>query len=171
MRLGWLNPRPNDFSSPDERPLKDLFSNIQDWSKRAIYEAEGADIPDTGGAGVTNTISWATPIADADSVNPDNNDSIQAPPWRGLWLVEGIWTADFSALATFNLRVGWTVNGADTKMTNRTDGTAAGTRQLSAPFSRVVAGGDLIRATVAFSPANCAVGDARLTLAFTPVFG
>ena len=29
MRLGWRWTRPNDFQSPDKRPLRDTFSNLQ----------------------------------------------------------------------------------------------------------------------------------------------
>lgn len=78
MRLGWRNPRPNDFTAPNERPLRDLFGNLQKFME---WPSAGVTISGSLGNGVftTATLTAIDAPLQYNQYNLVRNNVVQVP--------------------------------------------------------------------------------------------
>lgn len=96
FRLGWRNPRPNDFTGPDQRPLRDLFGNLQQY---LTFPHVGLRFDGTFGLTATNTVlPWTvhagtnSPFVYGDEYNlyRSATNQIQVPQDFDTWLAYGV---------------------------------------------------------------------------------
>jgi len=86
VRLGWRWSRPNDFTSPDHRPLRDTFGHLQHtltWPHFRIERAADQVVA----SGATYTVVWDTQVEDPWNLWRSGS-SVQVPhDWNEWWFV------------------------------------------------------------------------------------
>lgn len=110
MRLGWRNPRPNDFNSSDERPLKDVLSNIQQFMTWPHFTAV-IDGGQAGGPGYAQRTITATD--DPYSLIRAAVDDIIVPYDFDRWMFVGRAHVSVPAAGAGLYQVGFNLNGVD----------------------------------------------------------
>jgi hypothetical protein len=110
MRLGWRNPRPNDFNGPDERPLKDQFANLQQFMTWPHFTAiiDGGQL--AGAAYAKRTIR---PLDDPYSLVRNATDDIVVPYDFDTWMFVGMAHAFIATGGAGLYQIGFNVNGVD----------------------------------------------------------
>jgi hypothetical protein len=85
MRLGWRNPRPNDFQTPDLRPLRDMFGNLQQFMTWPHFTAtiDSGQSASNGGF-AKRTI---TPVDDPYSIIRNASDDFVVPYEFDTWMM------------------------------------------------------------------------------------
>lgn len=177
MRLGWRNPRPNDFNSPDERPLKDLFSNLQHfmtWPHVGL-RFSGSFSLDTNVTAVPfePKSASASPFVPGDPYNlwDTTNDQVRVPHDFDTWLAVGSAAFLTSGGAADAIRTfAWRINAVDgVFMTHMTRPSAGGVR-ASVPLMAPVRAGDTVEAAAAVNTgASETVVSAEAWLLFLPL--
>lgn len=133
MRLGWRWPRPNDFQTPDKRPLKDTFGSLQQFMN---WPWDWATI--SGAVGVAFTVMTLTPKTATYGASPHNlirGNSFQVPPGYDSYLAVGVLGVGFvGAAAAGTYSAIWRLNSANQFSQTEEKSTAGGTIRLSTPL-------------------------------------
>jgi hypothetical protein len=155
VKLGWRNPRPNDFQSGDLRPLRDLFGNLQKfltWPHAgvALSGAVGTSL-----APVTHTAINA-PLG-LNAYDLVRSNTIQVPQDFDSWLAVGAAGMAITAAGTGLYRISWFYNGASTQFISSENTTVSQAIGFSVPLVKPVRKGDTL-AVAAAAPAASTVG-------------
>jgi len=108
MRLGWRNPRPNDFQGPDQRPIKDTLGSLQQYMMWPHFRAS-IDAVALSGAFIKRAI---TAVDDPYSLIRSNDD-IQVPQDFDTWMFVGSCGVLGDAGGGNRGIIGWFLNGTD----------------------------------------------------------
>lgn len=159
-RLGWRNPRPNDFSSPDERPLKDMFGNIQQYMTWPHFEL---DIDNQAVTGTYAKLS-VTPVDDPYQLIR-TTDVIQVPRDFDKWMFIGHASGQYTPRTLGRYLLGWLHNGvADNDLISEQNAAAAisTVTRHRAPVMWPVRKGDTLELAAATDPDDTFfIGSAR----------
>lgn len=170
LKLGWSNPRPNDFEGPDLRPLKDLFGNLQQF---LTFPHVGVSI-----SGAFNTlytdktltaISGAPFNANFDPYSLVRNNTIQAPRDFDSYLFVGAAGVLLSNAGNGRYIMGWRYNGATLNEWIGEVHSASGLSvRVVCPLIRPVKKGDTLAIAVA-APGNGTVDEGEAWGVFLPL--
>lgn len=137
--LGWRNPRPNDFQGPDQRPLRDQFSNLQQLLTWPHFGAT-IDVQTFGNALAKKTI---TPYDDPYSLIRTNDD-IQVPQDFYTWMFLGVAQTRVSVAGPARGILSWHINGVEVVGDENWTPAGAVDIRLSAVCLQPVKRGDII---------------------------
>jgi len=148
MRLGWRNPRPNDFQGPDQRPLRDLFGSLHQFLN---WPYAGVTIDGTHTTSyVAKTLAAINAPSGFNVHNLVRANTIQAPQDFEHWLAIGTAGVFLENTGTGRYLMGWLHNGA---VLNDNIGEVHVAHALSVrvmcPFMRPVQKGDTLSIAVA----------------------
>jgi len=109
MRLGWRNARPNDFQSPDQRPLRDQFGDLQRFMTWPHVFVRDATL--VVGAGAGAFANWDQEIDDPYSLHTGTSQNVMVPTDFDTWMLVGQAAAIMSTSGGSGRRaVSWFVN-------------------------------------------------------------
>lgn len=174
LKLGWENPRPNDFEGPDLRPLKDLFGNLQRFltfpyvglrfSGTFDLTNVAAVVPMTVKSGATAPFVPGDPY----SLYRTSTSQIQVPRDFDTWLAigaTGALTAGGAASAVFSW--GWRINSTVDVWFSHSSGNVAS--RATTPLIAPVRKGDTIDLAAASSDATEDLTTAEAWVFFIPL--
>lgn len=147
MRLGWRNPRPNDFQTPDQRPLKDMFGNLQQFMTWPHFDVDIDATQATGGALTKLTI---TPTKNGDPYSLVRaNDTIQVPTDFNTWALVAVAGIYITVAGAARCILGWQLNGFDIPYFDGEMVTKAGAvdARIQAPIILPVTAGNALAVT------------------------
>lgn len=143
-KLGWRHPRPNDFSSPDQRPLRDTFTDIQHFMTWPHFRCD-IDLQATDTGAFTKVTITST--EDPYHLIRDATDEILVPQDFDKWLFIGHAGGLFSPRVVARHLLGWFLNGTSlSDLIGETDTAAVigtGTR-VQSPLIYPVRKGDVL---------------------------
>ena len=160
--LGWRNPRPNDFQGPDQRPLRDLFGNLQQfmtWPHVGL-RFDGTFAMSTVAVTVVPMVvksAAASPFVPGDpySLYRPATSLIQVPQDFDTWLAvgaAGFLTGTMAAGVTATL--GWRINAVtDMWMTQATRSVVGQCREVT-PIVAPVRKGDTLEISATVTTAS-----------------
>lgn len=176
LKLGWRWPRPNDFQSNDQRPLRDTFGSLQQFLTfphvglrfDGTFNLAGALAP----VPFTVHSAVASPFVSGDTYNlyRPGTSQIQVPRDFDTWLAIGVASflttaGDANALRTY----AWRRNSVNdvwmTQSTRATAGAARGQASIVLPVRK----GDVLDICAASSSAAESVTDAEAWVVFLPL--
>lgn len=169
MRLGWRNPRPNDFQGPDLKPLRDLFGNLQQfmtWPHVRLGVTSNFNV--AGGGGIV-TVAWTAELDDPYQLHVPNATAIMVPRDFDSWMAVGV----AQAATTFGggagqRRLEWRLNAAVLPWQDAAHFSAVGVR-LNAAIVHPVKKGDVLDVQVANQSPGIDGANAQATLFFLPL--
>ena len=150
LKLGWRNPRPNDFQSEDLRPLRDLFGNLQHfmtWPYVGLRFDGTMQLTATLAGIPFDTYSGAaSPFVPGDPFKLYSGAPsafVQVPRDFDTWMLFGSASAlTAGGVAADIFTLAWRVNSVnDVQMTHMT---GSGASRVSLPIMRPVRKGDII---------------------------
>lgn len=177
LKLGWRNPRPNDFQGPDLKPLRDLFGNLQHfltWPHVWLTFSGNMDL-----TGAFASIPWtvqsgaANPFVPGDPYNlyRPATSQVQVPRDFDTWLAIGVAGALFSSGAANSLRtVQWHYSGtAIQSAVVQVDRGVIGGINASCTLMRPVRKGGVLDVRAASSDATVDITAAEAFVYFLPL--
>ena len=87
MRLGWRQPRANDYQGPDSRPLKDTFASLQQYMTWPHIHVRDDSL--TVNAATGTFAAWDNEIDDPYTLHNGTSVDIMVPRDFDTWMLVG----------------------------------------------------------------------------------
>lgn len=174
QKLGWQWPRPNDFTDPNERPLRDTFNHLQRHLTFPYVGLRFDGVMDL--SGTLTVINWtvksaaASPFVAGDpyQLYRPTPDQVQVPRDFDTWMLIG--SACFlttGGAASAVLTTGWRINSVNGEFFDHNTGNAAS--RVTTPVMTPVRKGDTVEIVIASTDITEDLTDAEAWMIFMPL--